>query len=115
MSTPESRYYDARDDRIADDQEAREAARLRADRRGLEQGDHVTVGKDTRTVYTIQGFGIRANGTHYADLYRAGALCDTTVNVDRLRPADATCPTCGGRANPGPPVWCLRCDEPAVG
>jgi hypothetical protein len=53
---------------------------------GFEQGDHVTVGKGTQ-VHTIQGFGRRANGTEYADLWRPGLLCDKTVNVDRLRRA----------------------------
>jgi hypothetical protein len=84
MSTLEDRAWDARQDRIADDQAEREAAQLRADRNGFEQGDHVTVGKRPE-VYTIQGFGVRANGTQYADLWRPGLLCDETVNVDRLR------------------------------
>lgn len=37
-----------------------------------------------------------------------------TSDLSEVYREPATCPTCGGNANPGPPVWCQRCDEPAT-
>jgi hypothetical protein len=82
VSIREDRAWDARQDRIADDQAERETAELRADRRGFEVGDRVTVGKG-RTVWTIGAFwGDRGE---LASLEPVDGYSGTSVHVDRLR------------------------------
>lgn len=53
---------------------------------GFVQGEKVTVGEG-RVAFIITGFGIRANGQHYAELTRAdgaGRFAEL-ANVDRLK------------------------------
>jgi hypothetical protein len=53
---------------------------------------------------------------HECDCWQAGTWQGHTRGYDlsEVYREPATCPTCGLEANPGPPVWCQRCDEPAA-
>jgi hypothetical protein len=83
MSTLEDRAWDARQDRIADDQAEREAAELRADRNGFEVGDRVKVSRHryART-YAIEAFDDERGLVHLEPWDGNNAR---TVELGRLR------------------------------
>jgi len=82
MSTAEDRYYDARDDRVADDQAEREAAVLLAQHLGFEVGDHVRIGRG-KQVWVIDRFWGPAD--ELASLEPLTGYSGTSAHVNRLR------------------------------
>lgn len=84
MSTRESRYWDARNDAIAEDQAERESAQLRADHRGFEVGDWIHITDDPNGwAWKIEGFS-EANGwALVASLYERRA-----VDLDQITSAE---------------------------
>lgn len=82
MSTYEDRYYDARDDRIADDQAELAAVQDRANHGGFALGDRVRVGRG-KTEWTIDRFW--GNNDELASLEPVHGYSGTSVLVSRLR------------------------------
>ena len=82
MSIREDRARDAEQDRITDDQAAREAARQRAQHHGFAVGDRVRIGRG-KTEWVIDAFW----GDHdqLASLEPVAGYSGTSVHVSRLR------------------------------